>query len=329
MTFSFGLPVRLVPLAKGLATRLPGGDRLAAGTVKVRRPSAAKSYAIWLKHLGLAVRHGMEGPPASLVEIGPGGDLGVGLAALLSGADHYRGLDVVPSADLAATRELVGALAALFAARAPRARPGWPETEHLGDTGAFPRHILDDARLARALDPQRLAALARLVGGEGGEDDEGDEDGGGRTFAYVAPWDGRGIAPAGTVGMVVSHAVMQHVDDPRAAYRAVAAALAPGGYATHQIDFCSMNLTRHWNGHWGCPDGLWAVVRGRRPYLINRLPLSGHLDLIRDAGTEVVAVLARARSGGIPRRDLAEPWRSLGDDDLNCAEAFIVSRARG
>ncbi|WP_447985071.1 hypothetical protein [Nitrospira sp. Nam74] len=49
--------------------------------------SASYCYAIWHKHLTMAQQHGVHGHPNTLVELGPGHFLGVGLAPLLSGTN--------------------------------------------------------------------------------------------------------------------------------------------------------------------------------------------------------------------------------------------------
>src|SRR5689334_3926898 len=48
--------------------------------------SARYCYSVWLRHLSMAARLGLNTDPKDVAELGPGHSIGVGLAALLSGA---------------------------------------------------------------------------------------------------------------------------------------------------------------------------------------------------------------------------------------------------
>src|SRR5690349_3534046 len=56
--------------------------------------SARYCYTVWLRHLWLIHRAGLPTKFAAVVELGPGVSIGIGLAALLCGAERYTGLDV-------------------------------------------------------------------------------------------------------------------------------------------------------------------------------------------------------------------------------------------
>ena len=97
---------------------------------------------------------------------------------------------------------------------------------------------------------------------------------------------------------------------------------------SHAIDFRSHGLTRDWYGHWTVPDALWAVVRGRRPYLINRAGASEHARRIERAGFEIVR-LDRTPAPPAPRRALARAFREMPEEDLATAGCFVIARKRG
>ena len=52
-------------------------------------------YEVWIKHLTMLNEHDSVPVPKTFAELGPGALLGVGLAALLSGADTYYALDII------------------------------------------------------------------------------------------------------------------------------------------------------------------------------------------------------------------------------------------
>src|SRR5215212_163321 len=77
----------------------------------VGRATGAYCYSVWMRHLAIIARAVPTFAPRVVVELGPGDSLGLGCAALLSGAEQYIGLDVVahanPENDLKVLEELV------------------------------------------------------------------------------------------------------------------------------------------------------------------------------------------------------------------------------
>src|SRR5258706_2920262 len=51
--------------------------------------NARYCYSVWLRHLAHVRAAGLAANPASVLELGPGASIGVGLAALLSGSSTY------------------------------------------------------------------------------------------------------------------------------------------------------------------------------------------------------------------------------------------------
>ncbi len=102
----------------GLATYIPGYDymRRTGGT-----DSARYCYAVWLRHLILANESFGAGLPTVVAELGPGDSIGIGLAALLCGAEKYYALDVVPYSDLRSNLRIFDELVRLFEQRDARA----------------------------------------------------------------------------------------------------------------------------------------------------------------------------------------------------------------
>jgi len=53
-------------------------------------------YAVLLRHLIMLAQQGFKIHHAQIGELGPGDSISTGMATLLSGADRYVGLDVIP-----------------------------------------------------------------------------------------------------------------------------------------------------------------------------------------------------------------------------------------
>jgi SAM-dependent methyltransferase len=304
-------------LVTGLLTFVPGLSRLAlrrtGGTV-----SARYCYAVWLRHLVKAYQAGVTAHPRSLAELGPGDSLGTGLAALLTGAQAYYAFDVVRYANLDQNLVVFEELISLFASRAQVPGPDeFPELKPDLDSYEFPRQILTEERLRASLEPDRLAAVRAALKRErlGGEDEI--------VIDYVPSWSDPDAVPAGTLDLVFSQAVLEHVDDLETAYRSMVQWLRPGGILSHTIDFRSHGTANGWNGHWALGDLSWKLVRGRRPFLLNREPHSRHVALLRQLGLEIVADDCTTRPSDVERSRLADRFRSLSDEDLTTSDAFI------
>ena len=264
--------------------------------------SARYCYSVFMRHLVRLNQETGFTVPNTVAELGPGDSLGLGLCALLAGAERYVGLDVVRFADLSGNVQILDELVALFQARTPIPDDEeFPRVRPKLDDYAFPSDILDDATLARTLGAKRIQAVRdKLHGGTGD------------MITYV-DW-------------IFSQAVLEHVDQLDGAYQAFAAWLKPEGVMSHQIDFKCHNMANTWNGHWACSDLLWRIVRGRRPYLLNREPVTTHQDLLVHHGFNVLAIDRALRSDGHGAATLPARFSSLSNEDLATAGAFVIVR---
>ena len=120
--------------------------------------------------------------------------------------------------------------------------------------------------------------------------------------------------------------MLEHVHDLAGTYRSLAGLLRPGGLMSSQIDYKKHGTACVWNGHWGYTEEEWQGVRGDRPGLINRMPHSMHLRLMREAGLTIAVERAMVRTDGLRREQLAPEFQHLSDADLNCAGAYVLAR---
>jgi hypothetical protein len=303
-------------LARGLATFVPGVALLHRHVTHTGGTDSARyCYSVWLRHLVLSHQNGLcSGPPPRVAELGPGDSIGIGLAALLCGAERYYGLDALPLANLKRNLSVFAELVELTRARPPI--PGdadFPNVRPKLKSYDFP-----DA-LVRQADEQRIERIRRSV-----EDPTSADS----MIRYVAPWWSPEVIEPGGVNMIFSQAVLEHVDDLPRAYLAMRAWLAPGGWLSHQVDFRSHGTAREWNGHWTYGDWTWRLLRGRRTFLINREPHSTHLRLLREAGFELVCDETVAASA-VDRRSLAPRFAALSDQDLTTCGAYLQARVAG
>jgi hypothetical protein len=302
-------------LLRGAATYLPGFNyvrRRETGTGGT--DSARYCYSVWLRHLVMAREHRLC-QPTLVAELGPGDSIGAGLAALISGANTYCGLDLIQFASTERNLAIFDQLVALFRRR--ERIPGqdeFPELKPHLRSYAFPSHILPESGLVKALADDRLNHLRHAVAAPNANS----------PITYAAPWFHTNLVRNESVDIIFSQAVLEHVEDLPGAYKAMYRWLKPTGCLSHQIDFRSHNLTSQWNGHWTHSDLAWKYIKGNRPqYSLNREPHGTHIHLLRKAGFKIVFDQRRHTPSQIARSQLAPRFRGMSAEDLTTSGAFI------
>ena len=275
--------------------------------------SARYCYSVWFRHLDALDRCGFKISGAHIGELGPGDSLGIGLAALLSGAARYVGLDIVPYSATADLGKMLDELLHMYAqkervpddAEFPFVRPRM-------DSYEFPSHLID--RMDCSMKAQEIHREIR------------DGLNSGPLLGYRAPWTSLPHVAEASLDLIFSQAVLEHVDGLEETYRAMFAWLKPGGYASHVIDFTAHGRSPFWNGHWAYSDWEWKLVRGKREFLLNREPLSTHLVLARNVGFELALTMKNQRPHGLERSSLAPRFRGMDIDDTQTSGVFLILR---
>ena len=141
----------------------------------------------------------------------------------------------------------------------------------------------------------------------------------------VAPWRGMDLyRKEGSVDLILSQAVLEHVDDLDDMHSSIYRCLRPGGVASHVIDYKSHDVASRWNGHYTYSDFIWKrIIRGRRPYLINRMPHSKHIALFRKQGHRTITGNVEKAVSELKRTELAQRFRDLSEEDLTACGAII------
>lgn len=305
------------------ATFIPGVSKLPPVQRVFKRHSigthgtneARYCYSVWLRHLSCAAANGLNTDPKAVAELGPGDSIGIGIASVLTGVERYYAFDVVAHANTARNLQIFDGLVELFRARADI--PDASEYPRVGPTledYRYPEHLLPAERMRAALDPQRLAKIRESIQKTDSRDS---------MIQYRAPWSTHEVVERNSLDMVFSQAVLEHVDGLPEVYRAMYAWLKPGGFMSHQIDFKCHNSAREWNGHWTYSDFMWKLVRGKDVWLINRLPYSAHLRLMKSSGFRVVGEKLVTGNSRVKRTQLAPRFRKIPEQDLSTTDAFV------
>lgn len=144
------------------------------------------------------------------------------------------------------------------------------------------------------------------------------------------------VRPSGLSGLanemdvVISRAVLEHVNDLSATFQDMYAALKPGGMAIHLVDLKSHGLHRenpldflNW------PEWLWSFMYSAKG-VPNRLRANAYRDAVAQCGFELVSMtptlLASPDDVRDVRPDLAKPFRGLSDEDLSWLGFWLICR---
>lgn len=308
--------MKYTQMAKGIVSWLPMVQNVfskkTGGT-----SSAQYCYSVWLRHLICLRDQDVWNDPKVVAELGPGDSIGIGLAALLSGVSQYYAFDLIHFASNRNNLKIFDELVALFKQRADV--PGedvFPKMKPYLDCYKFPSDILTKERLARTLAPERIEYLRSFITRT---EDKGSP------IQYMAPWTTSEVVEESSVDLIYSQAVLEHVEPLEEAYRVMRSWLKPTGLMSHQIDFKCHGVANEWNGHWAYSDWEWKMIRGRRPFLINRQPLSGHLKAMENAGFKTLFEKKVKTKSSLTSENLSKSFAQISSEDLMTSGAYMIS----
>jgi SAM-dependent methyltransferase len=292
-----------IKLGKSLVKNIALGNSLIASAYWRRRARQSHdpekdeaSYPLTVFHRHVTALEPLRGNlmGADLLEIGPGSNVGVGLLALLAGANSFTCLDVVPCAADTDDNDLYPALVKTAAA--------YPNT-----------YLVAPALLERARhEPEELARelLGRLT--------------------YCAPMDiARNTLPDASLDVICSHTCFEHFADPAGAIAQIARLLRPGGVTSHQIDLrdhCDFNRPLDFLAH---SDTIWRLTTSHLPNAVrNRWRASEYRAGFEQQGLEVVylEVLHKTTVTQEMRRRFSRRFRALDLEDLGILNLLLVAR---
>jgi len=299
---------------KGAVTYIPKlYEIFASGTGGTN--SARYCYSVWMRHLVLAKRNGILTLPETVAELGPGDSLGIGLAALISGVDKYYALDVVKYADLSTNLKIFDELVPLFenCENIP-AENEFPNLKPSLEDYGFPYSIIPKERMFELLNSKRLDAIRRSL--ENVEDETS-------IIKYRVPWDSSVDIAKESIDMIFSQAVLEHVDNLSTIYTCMYDWLKNNGIVSHQIDLKCHDTADEWNGHWIYSDLMWKIIRGNRPYLINREPFSTHKKMVEESKFHIVCEQKTYSKNNISTQKISNRFKHITDDDFTISDVFI------
>ncbi|MEZ4792425.1 MAG: methyltransferase domain-containing protein [Gelidibacter sp.] len=276
-------------------------------------------YGVWMKHL----KHWLtqnDQVPNTVLEIGCGNSLGVGLAALISGSSKFYALERTQFWNNSTNLRVFDELVELF-----KLRKTSPDVYHCDNptdekkTNSFPSDVLNESHLKQCLSNERLQKIRKEL--------ERPDNPNNTFIISIIPWYNENQVESNSVDLICSHTVLQHVMDLDLAYISMQRWLKKGGYLSHTIDFKSMNTSSQWNGHWDYNEKEWRTVTGGVD-LINREPVSKHYTLLEQYGFSIKFKKTIHMENQLPSSKLATIFSSLNTTDLTTSGLYYFANKR-
>ncbi len=308
---------KLLPIMKGMIKHVPGIKKImpkrTSGTIESRY-----CYSVWMRHLkNWSIFN--DKIPENVAELGPGDSLGIGLTALLSGSKHLYVLDVVKYWDNKRNLVIFEELIELVRNKANIPDNNeYPKVKPKLENYRFPSNILSDSLLNETLAENRLNAIRKEIL---------DIDNPKNSFIkYHIPWNGFNIINYDSLDFIYSQAVLEHVEDLENTYSAMQKWLKPSGLMSHTIDFKSHGVTKSWNGHWTFSDFEWNIVKGGKIFLINRQPLSKHIELHSKYGFKILVNVPVTLVSNLKSNQISRKFKNLSAKDITTSGTYILSK---
>lgn len=280
--------------------------------------SASYCYSVWLRHIILLHENGMYNLPKSIVEIGPGDSLGIGLNALITGANKFFAFDIIKHANTERNLKIFDELVNLYKSQIeiPNDTP-FENVKPKLKNYKFPKHILNDTYLKEMLNDIRLNQIREAIKNtESGE----------FVIKYVLPNNKDIEIEKDSIDLIYSQAVMEHIIDISTIYNNSYYWLRFGGYMSHEIDYSAHETHKKWFGHWTYPKWLWNIILEGRLYSINRYPHSFHIRTMLKSNFKIVFHLpfTNIKAKSIQKNIFYN--YEFNDEDLKTSGGYIIAQ---
>ena len=247
---------------------------------------------------------GLKEMPLNLLEFGPGDSLGVGLAYLLLGGKRYIAIDSVEYSTPEINKKILSELLVII------------NSYTFFNQYQPPLSLVSKQSLKNHLSPDRISRILNSI-----DNNDGD------FFLYISsPELNYNIIPNDTIDVIISQAVMEHIDNIEVIYKLSYAKLKNNGIMSHQIDHRCHTLSDWWNGHWQYSDRLWKLAAGRRPFTLNRLTSSEHISLIRATGFQILKIDRHIDKTGLPVLKFNHQFMNMSIADAQTDGTYILAR---
>lgn len=302
--------VNIKPLIRGILSYMIPSDLIPRkGTGGSN--SAEYCYSVWLRHLVQLKNCGLINNMKDIkrvAELGPGDSLGIGIAALYSGAKAYYALDVIEHSNVSVNKLISESIYELFYKKSQIPNGAeYVEVNPVLEDYSYPKEILEVVhREIREEIELALTHNSKKI-----------------KIEYVVPWDSNTDIKNDSIELIFSQAVMEHVSDIKTAYKKMHHWLRPGGMISHQIDFKAHEISEYWTGHWYISNWMWRVLMHGRKYIINRTTFSDHIKAIKAAGFQIKNVVPVIKENPLRTMGHSHYKKNSSENDFKTSSCLI------
>lgn len=274
---------------------------------------------MWMRVLVLLAERVPGLPLAEVCELGSSDSIGIGIMALLTGSDRYTSLELSGRPNRDEMLEMLHELTDLLSSHAPIPdEVEFPKINIRLSCYDFPHALLPNTKLRAMLDETRILHIHESINrlSSGARDCD--------QIRFICPWHDKLVEKQEDFDLIFSRAVMEHVNDCRKVYSALAERLKTGGLMLHDIEYHGHSASRIWNGHWCYPNWLWSLLKGNRPMMINRATHEMHREYLKQAGIFIKDDARTIRSSTVSVNCLSRDFRDISAEDLQTYGGWIL-----
>ena len=281
-------------------------------------------YSLWLRILVTLYNHNHFDRVSNIAELGSSSSLGVGLAALLTGTQSYTALEIVRSEMLERNIRIFDELVELF-----KNKEDIPDDQEYPKINIklisykFPNHIFTKEVHTNLLKEERLQSLRESIQNYEKSDQINNK------IKYIVPWEKSLKRLEGNFSFIFSRAVMEHITDYKGIYNKLMLCLKPEGIMFHDIEYHCHKTSKYWNGHWCYPSFLWKLVKGERPFVINRATHSTHCRFLKSCNLNLIHEDRNKRESKLEIKNLSKKFRNMSSEDFHTCGGYILVSKTG
>ncbi len=283
--------------------------------------NAEYCLVVWAKHLDKLLRKGWKQEGSTVYELGPGDSLGVGIMAVLSGVSSYKAVDVLSYNVIANTQRVLQQFRELLQSGKPV-----PDNKKVKPVFETTQEVIENLLAGMRRDEGIEEKFEKIA-----EDLEHLFDPGYHPhyIRYVPLNDYLSSEEPESIDLIFSQSMLEYVDDVPQAVRLMRRYLRSGGWISHEVDLGSMRTSAKWDGHWAYPDWLWKVMRGKRPFFINRNTAIDYRNLMDPKLWSDTEFHPFRKKPETVKRKLAPRFRKLDEETLSTSSIYFIARKTG
>jgi hypothetical protein len=233
-------------------------------------------YSVWLRHLNLINQSTKPLNKEKFLEIGPGDSLGVTFCAYLSGFNQCSAIEVVDHLQKNSLNEIARSLIEYYEAQ--QEIPGNLDFPNLAPK--IKDHSFNKEKYIQNDFAERQSNLLKWCDGFSKKRQH-------KPIEYkVAPWLNQ-TSLFKDLDLILAQSVFQYLNTEEA-LNTIRPWLKTGGLISTQIDYSSHGLTIDFNGHWAIPEIVWKLIKGKRPFFLNRKTHSETKETIEKCGFKII-----------------------------------------